>query len=449
MSVHSSNILATNDNFNLTDIDLENNGVNNDVESDVQQQNEIINIGEFVFNHITAESNGSFIGTLRRKVAIYSKWLIKTWTIADVIIYISFLFLSLFLLVQKNTIIALKLNWIIYASLVATFLNGIVCIWILKLVIEAGYEHRIYLTYLIYRILSICVIMLIVLVKSVDHLNDPPRDLSSTKSDILFYYLVTTMACSVCITIYIAWSSIVYLLHLSIVKEFYKIVTIIVESQAQYAKMKKELDIGQGIPEYSVGMPYIEDPKIIKEMSDETYALSLKHTKFEVEIELEDGANWENKIKVFQWQSESSDCDSYRISPIPDKLLKKKSEKIVKGRINSLQDDDFFSRGRKISENVHTKHLEKAIALHESDPIDEEASDKYGLDYLEEYQRNKESIVERHTAFTSEGEMVASPISKLSMKKKVSVKHVTKKKSFSSSKMIKARSFVISEIDET
>lgn len=52
-------------------------------------------------------------------------------------------------------------------------------------------------------------------------------------------------------------------------------------------------------------MPYLENPKLVEEMSEESYALSMKKAKFEVEIELESGDNGntcksENKIRVFQ-----------------------------------------------------------------------------------------------------------------------------------------------------
>ena len=76
MSVHTSNVMATVENFNMSEIDLENPDANA-VQED-RQQAEMQNIGEFVFNHITAETSGSCVKSTRRRVAIHSKCLIKS-----------------------------------------------------------------------------------------------------------------------------------------------------------------------------------------------------------------------------------------------------------------------------------------------------------------------------------------------------------------------------------
>ena len=80
------------------------------------------------------------------------------------------------------------------------------------------------------------------------------------------------------------------------------------------------------------------------------------------------------------------------------------------------------------------------------EPIDEEEDeDRFGLDFLEDYHNTMKVNTDKNTAFTSDGEMVASPVSKLSLRKKVSVKNVTRRQSFSSNKHIKLRKFTINE----
>jgi hypothetical protein len=78
MSANTSNVLATADNFDVSQLDLEIQARNISEDNPEREQDEILNIGEFVFNHITAESTGTFLKSIRRKVAIYSKCLIKT-----------------------------------------------------------------------------------------------------------------------------------------------------------------------------------------------------------------------------------------------------------------------------------------------------------------------------------------------------------------------------------
>ena len=75
----------------------------------------------------------------------------------------------------------------------------------------------------------------------------------------------------------------------------------------------------------------------------------------------------------------------------------------------------------------------------------EEEDDKYGLDFLEEYNSNHKTVGEKGTAFTSDGEMVYSPVSKHSFKKRVSIKQVSRRQSFTSQNSIKKRRFTIAE----
>ena len=308
-----------------------------------------------------------------------------------------------------------------------------------------------------------------VLYASFDRLINPPEDVSSLKKTVLHNYLIVSIILQMFIVIYVTISTVIYSFHLSVVKEFYYIVSVIIESREQNSKTKKELDIGQGIPDYCVGMPYYEDPRIISEMSDEAYALSMKQAKFEVEIELENESikqldrKLANKkvtpkfseskkdlhtIKIFECPSESSDGEnSYRFKIKPKKASKHISEKILKGRRMTLQEDELFRRDRNASENVQMRRKAEEM-IQDQDPIDEESSDKYGLDYLEEYQQNnKTSAIGDQTAFTTENGMKASPVSRPSLKKKVSVKQVTRRKSFNSEKMIRVRNFNVGQDD--
>ena len=368
-------------------------------------------------------------------------------------IYISLLFISLFLLVQKNTVVSLKLNWLVYTSLVVTFVEGIICIWILKLIIEAGYEHKIYLTYILYRLLSLLGIMLVVAVISVQHLMRQPEDISSTKKDILKYYLIFSLTGMGLIITYLLFTSVVYSLHMSVVKEFYKIVALIVEAQSQYQKNKQDIEIVQGIPEVCIGVPLYEQHALPKDLKEDSLNLSLQDAKFEVEIELagEDGLGRQqslSKIKVFQCESDSSESDSYRINvkTCSDPKNKKQSCKIPKGRRLTVEEDDHYGINRRISEQSNLHSSTKQMAKISDEPIDEEEDeDRFGLDFLEDYHNTMKVNTDKNTAFTSDGEMVASPVSKLSLRKKVSVKNVTRRQSFSSNKHIKLRKFTINE----
>lgn len=115
-----------------------------------------------------------------------------------------------------------------------------------------------------------------------------------------------------------------------------------------------------------------------------------------------------------------------------------------------MEDDEYFYKNRKISENVHTRIKGPTAIKEGSEEIDDSDDDnKYGLDYLEEYQRNGGSIYDGPTAaLTNDNELVTSPVSRISTKKKVSVKTVTRRNSFNSSKLIQVRTFAISELKD-
>lgn len=72
-----ANSMITQDNLDASDIEI-GNQVQRHIERANSHEEAVINIGEFVFNHITAERNGSIYQTIRRKVAIHSKILIKS-----------------------------------------------------------------------------------------------------------------------------------------------------------------------------------------------------------------------------------------------------------------------------------------------------------------------------------------------------------------------------------
>lgn len=114
-----------------------------------------------------------------------------------------------------------------------TFVIGVICIWILKLIIEAGYDHKIYITYIVTRLTSNTVIMSLVIGISTSHMIDPP-DTDFLKGEILKYYLQITLSGAVVALVYLLLSSIVYYFHMSVVKQFYKIVSIIVEAHVRF-----------------------------------------------------------------------------------------------------------------------------------------------------------------------------------------------------------------------
>ena len=71
-------------------------------------------------------------------------------------------------------------------------------------------------------------------------------------------YLTITMPLIILVICYILVSSVVYAFHLSVVKEFYKIVAIIVEAHSQHKTNRYDIEIGLGIPEVCIGVPLFE-----------------------------------------------------------------------------------------------------------------------------------------------------------------------------------------------
>jgi hypothetical protein len=204
--------------------------------------------------------------------------------VIDVSIYVCFLFISLFLLIQNSAVIKLQEKWYIYVLHIFVFLEGILCIWLLKIIIAGGYEHKIYVTYILYRFISISVLFSIISIISVFHLLTPQDDISDLHKDILDYYLLITLAIIFLIWTYLIISTVVYSFHCSIVKTFYKIVAIIVEVQSQSYKERNGVEVCQGIPDICIGVPYYDPGKTEDHLKDE---FSSTDAKFEVEIELE------------------------------------------------------------------------------------------------------------------------------------------------------------------
>jgi hypothetical protein len=74
--------------------------------------------------------------------------------------------------------------------------------------------------------------------------------------------------------------------------------------------------------------------------------------------------------------------------------------------------------------------------------VEEEDEDMFGLDFLEDYQssmRQKKST--NKTKDQTESEYISSPISRPSLKKRLSVKRVIRKKSISSTSNVQKRKF--------
>jgi len=161
----------------------------------------------------------------------------------------------------------------------------------------------------------------------------------------------------------------------------------------------------------------------------------MKDAKFEVEIELQndevkDRASSFNMIKMFQWDSESSGSDSYRINVEKALKNKKRSQKVARGRKLTTDDEDYFGINRRESmKQKSSKNIEK---LNNPDIIEEEEDDedKFGLDYLEDYRKDMKQgpITTNKTNTTMEGDLIQSPISKGSLKR-ISVKNITRRQS--------------------
>ena len=202
MSAQATNAMITLENFNISELDLENQAQRPQNRNSDNEDEEILNIGEFVFNHIIRKTNGSITQSIRRRIAIHSKLFIKSWTFIDITIYICFLIISLFLLVQNGTIIAIQMTWLVYTCLVLTFIEGIVWVWILKVVIEAGYHHKIYITYILFRLISITILMSTIAGISLSQLFQL-LETSDSKTLIAYNYFVTTL--------WLIWTCLIYI----------------------------------------------------------------------------------------------------------------------------------------------------------------------------------------------------------------------------------------------
>lgn len=105
----------------------------------------------------------------------------------------------------------------------------------------------------------------------------------------------------------------------------------------------------------------------------------------------------------------------------------------------TIDDDDYFKL-RKTSSSKH-ESTKKTPAINEAIE-EEESEEKYGLDFLESYQNKKPEIRTTDKMTSPTLDFVASPVSKPSFKKRVSVKNVTRRASFSSGgKELKKRKF--------
>ena len=100
MISNQRNLEISSNNLDASEINIENQ-VQQHITRASSNDEAVINIEEFIFNHITAERDGSIFQDIRRKVAIHSKILIKSWTIIDIVLYILFLFIPVFLIIQK------------------------------------------------------------------------------------------------------------------------------------------------------------------------------------------------------------------------------------------------------------------------------------------------------------------------------------------------------------
>lgn len=434
MSYVTNNVFVTEDNADISDLEDAADSVSSNGEE--EDEEEMMNIGEFVFNHMTAERSGSCMKRFRRRMTLSSKCIIKTFTIIDVWIFIALLFLSLFLLVQKNLVVNLKLNWFTYVTLVFSFIEGIICIWILKLIIESGYEKKSYLSYIIYRCLSLLVIMVLVMVSWIDHLSNPPDSSTSLKQSTLKYFMLFNFIWCLCLAFYVIWTTVIYSVHMSIVNEFYRIVTVIAQAHRVYSMNEDGYHIASGVPTRWVGFPISWRATSVASSTD-TLQLIKKDANVELEIEMEKDDKTADytpdKITLFQWPSELSDDDSYGISPLGK--IKKISEKIPKGRKLTMQVEDYeFGKKRKSEEPrsaLSRKRKSGAKDLNinfEEEDDEEDSDDKYGLDFLEDYHNGSNN--DGKTQHTTLLDMHASPVSRNNQQKKISIKTITKKTSF-------------------
>lgn len=141
-----------------------------------------------------------------------------------------------------------------------TFIDGIICIWILKLVIEHGYEHRVYISYILVRLISITVLASLISGISISSFIHIPSKRDS-QQDVLYYYYILTICLALLLLVYIILSSIIYSFHMLVVKEFYRIVGIIIEAHLYQRKEDDQEMIGQPIPHFCIGVPFFESEK--------------------------------------------------------------------------------------------------------------------------------------------------------------------------------------------
>lgn len=108
-------------------------------------------------------------------------------------------------------------------------------------------------------------------------------------------------------------------------------------------------------------------------------------------------------------------------------------------------DEDFFQKNQNSKSGSSTKKIPNVDI---NDVIDEEDEDKFGLDFLQAYQssmRNKRKSTNK-TKDRTESEFISSPISRPSLKKRVSVKQVIRRESITGPSALNKRKF--SAIDE-
>lgn len=105
-------------------------------------------------------------------------------------------------------------------------------------------------------------------------------------------------------------------------------------------------------------------------------------------------------------------------------------------------DQDIIRTNTKDCSNAEPSPT-KTVPVDLNEPIaEEEDEDMFGLDFLEDYQssmRQKKST--NKTKDRTESEYISSPVSRPSLKKKVSVKRVVRRTSMSSTSNLQKRKF--------
>lgn len=108
-------------------------------------------------------------------------------------------------------------------------------------------------------------------------------------------------------------------------------------------------------------------------------------------------------------------------------------------------DEDFIQKNQNSNRGSSTKKIPN---IDQNEVIDEEDEDKFGLDFLQAYQssmRSKRKSTVK-TKDRTESEFISSPVSRPSLKKRISVKKVVRRESMSGTSNVKKRKF--STIDE-